>query len=255
MDKEIIESNEAGTHETKKVKHIVILLAGGVVFLVVLCVIIIFLMYNNLANQKMAQQALAAVDSSFTEQTNNRIQTENIHYMTLNDKQDTSLNYLRRILRKPSFPVGELERIINTSDEKTRTVLVELINGIKTQTEEIGNKMQGQLKDALDLKAENATLQDKISTQDADINVRRENIDRLIKSFFTLADEKIKAKNYQDAKLILLRLQSARLDRKYNDLANIWIEQCDAAAKTTGFWSKLTGKEKVPEVSQPSFNQ
>lgn len=255
MSDETIENNGSGVHETKKVKRMVIFLAGGVVFLVITSVIIIMLMYNNLANQKMAQQALAAVDSSFTEQNTHRIQTEDIHYMTLNDKQDTSLNYLRRILRKPSFPVSELERIINTSDEKTRTVLVELINGIKTQNEELGNKMQGQLKDALDLKAENATLQDKISTQDADMRVRKENNDRLIKSFFALADEKIKAKNYADAKLILLRLQSARLDKKFNDLANTWIEQCNAAAKTTGFWSKLTGKEKVPEVSQPNFSE
>jgi hypothetical protein len=255
MDNETVENSGNGVHETKKVKRMVIFLAGGVIFLVITSVIIVMLMYNNLANQKMAQQALAAVDSSFTEQNSHRIQTEDIHFMTLNDKQDTSLNYLRRILRKPSFPVAELERIINTSDQKTRTVLVDLINGIKSQNEELGNKMQGQLKDALELKAENATLQDKINTQDSDIRTRKENNDRLIKSFFTLADEKIKAKDYKDAKLILLRLQSARLDKKYNDLANAWIEQCDAADKTTGFWSKLTGKEKKPEVSQPNFSE
>jgi flagellar basal body-associated protein FliL len=237
----------------KKVKTAITILSIMVVFLIVLCVIIIILMYNTLTNQKLTQAALVADSLRFADLKRETIQTNNMNYLALNDKQDTTVNYIKKLLRKPSLSIRDIETIVNASGDQTRSAVLAVLSEIKMQQDSISYRTGEQLKEAAYVKVENANLQNKVSELDDVLKRKSENYDRMLKVFFNLAEEHIQQKQYEDAKFILLKLQSTRLEKSYNDIATIWINQCDEALKTSGFWNKLTGKGKKPELTKPQF--
>jgi vacuolar-type H+-ATPase subunit I/STV1 len=224
-----------------------------VVFLIALSIIIVILMYNTLTNQKLTQAALIADSLRFADLKRETIQTNNMNYLALNDKQDTTINYIKKILRKPSLSIRDIETIVNASGDQTRTAVLTVLSEIKAQQDSISYQTGEQLREAANVKAENANLQNKVSDLDENLRRKSENYDRMLKIFFNVAEEQIKEKKYAEAKFLLLKLQSSRLEKNYNDIATAWINQCDEAMKTSGLWSKLTGKSKKPELTQPQF--
>jgi uncharacterized protein YccT (UPF0319 family) len=253
MGQDIFAETEQTPSSPKKVKTAITVLSIMVVFLIVLCVIIIILMYNTLTNQKLTQAALVADSLRFNDLKRETIQTNNMNYLALNDKQDTSINYIKKLLRKPSLSIRDIETIVNASGDQTRTAVLAVLSEIKMQQDSISYRTGEQLKEAAYVKVENANLQNKVSELDDVLKRKSENYDRMLKIFFNLAEEQIQEKRYAEAKFLLLKLQSSRLEKSYNDIATSWISQCDEALKTTGFWSKLTGKEKKPELTKPQF--